>query len=131
MVLKKNPSLIVVEKFTQAEKRFYCSFIKICDKKYHPKIHDQKLPDVETSRKFRFDFVWPEQRICVEVQGGLHIAKSEHRTARGVMRDIDKVNFAQFHGFNIYQVPGHISQTAMKNYSILILKKVIEKTKNI
>ncbi len=50
-------------------------------------------------RLFRHDFAWPAHRVCCEVQGGIWVGKSGHRTARGVMRDCAKANLACLAGY--------------------------------
>ena len=55
-------------------------------------------------RKWRFDFAWPEQRVALEVQGGIHMAKSGHNTASGITRDCEKANEAVVLGWKVLSV---------------------------
>ena len=55
-------------------------------------------------RKWRFDFAWPEQRVALEVQGGIHMAKSGHNTAAGITRDCEKANEAVVLGWKVLSV---------------------------
>ena len=50
-------------------------------------------------RRWRFDMAWPEQRIAVEVHGGIHMARGGHNTAAGITRDCEKGNEALIHGW--------------------------------
>jgi very-short-patch-repair endonuclease len=49
-------------------------------------------------RKWRFDFAWPDQRVAVEIDGGIW-TKSGHSTGGGIMRDMEKSNAAQLDGW--------------------------------
>ncbi len=43
-------------------------------------------------RKYRVDFCWVGVRLVLEVEGGVYQAASGHRSASGVIRDIEKYN---------------------------------------
>jgi very-short-patch-repair endonuclease len=49
-------------------------------------------------RKWRFDFAWPDQRVAVELDGGIW-TKGGHSTGGGIMRDMEKSNAAQLSGW--------------------------------
>lgn len=49
-------------------------------------------------RKWRFDFAWPDQRVAVELDGGIW-TKGGHSTGSGIMRDMEKSNAAQLSGW--------------------------------
>lgn len=53
------------------------------------------------SRKWRFDFAWPELFVAVEIDGGIFIggAKSGHRSVGGMMSDMEKLNQAAILGW--------------------------------
>ena len=55
-------------------------------------------------RRWRIDFAWPEQRVALEVQGGIHMAKSGHNTAAGITRDCEKANEAVVLGWKVLSV---------------------------
>lgn len=44
-------------------------------------------------RRWRFDFAWPEQRVAVEIDGGLH-CRGRHIRPEGYKRDCEKLNAA-------------------------------------
>ena len=54
--------------------------------------------------KLEFDFAWPELKIAIEVQGGLH-RRGGHTTAAGIKRDMYKMCIAQSKGWILYQIP--------------------------
>jgi very-short-patch-repair endonuclease len=54
-------------------------------------------------RKFEFDRVWREQRVAVEVQGGVH-ARMGHSTGVGIERDCEKLSLAAAHGWRVIPV---------------------------
>jgi len=49
-------------------------------------------------RKWRFDFAWPDQKVAVELDGGIW-TKGGHSTGSGIMRDMEKSNAAQLDGW--------------------------------
>jgi len=49
-------------------------------------------------RKWRFDFAWPDQKVAVELDGGIW-TKGGHTTGGGIMRDMEKSNAAQLDGW--------------------------------
>ena len=71
--------------------------------KFHPK------------RRWQFDFAWPEQRIAVEVQGGIHMAKGGHNTAAGITRDCEKGNEAIVTGWKVL----HVTREQIENGSAI------------
>jgi very-short-patch-repair endonuclease len=54
------------------------------------------------TRKFRFDFAWPRQKIAVEVQGAIW-RKGAHSSGVGLQRDYEKYNLAQLLGWKLLQ----------------------------
>jgi very-short-patch-repair endonuclease len=55
-------------------------------------------------RRFRWDFCWPEHKVAVEVQGGLWArgqAKAAHAMPIGILRDYEKNNLGQEHGWSV------------------------------
>lgn len=52
------------------------------------------------SRKFRFDYAWPEQKVAVEIEGGTYgRRKARHSTGSGYSADCDKYNLAALGGW--------------------------------
>ena len=57
-------------------------------------------------RKFAFDFAWAEQRLAVEVQGGIFLPKGAHTSGPGVTRDCEKAALAMLEGYRTLAVTG-------------------------
>ena len=57
-------------------------------------------------RRWACDFAWtlPEHRLIVEVEGGLWQSRSGHRSALGVLRDIEKYNTLTLAGWRVVRV---------------------------
>lgn len=55
------------------------------------------------TRKFRFDFAWPEQKLALEVEGGVFI-RGAHGSISGIMRDMEKYNLAALYGWRVLRV---------------------------
>lgn len=50
------------------------------------------------TRRFRWDFAWPAQKLLVEVNGGTW-GKGGHSTGTGIARDYEKLNLANLAGY--------------------------------
>lgn len=55
---------------------------------------------IHPSRRFRFDFAWPSQKVAVEIEGGTW-AKGRHVSGAGYERDCIKYNLAQYLGWRV------------------------------
>lgn len=53
-------------------------------------------------RQFPWDFAWPEQRLLVEVQGGIY-RQGAHSRGAGIERDMEKLNLATLAGYRCLQ----------------------------
>lgn len=54
------------------------------------------------TRKWRFDFAWPDQKVAVEIHGGIFQNQATgHRSKSGVVRDMEKSNAAQKDGWTV------------------------------
>lgn len=58
----------------------------------------------DESRKWRFDFAWPAQKIAVEFEGGIYLQKSGHNTAKHYTKDTEKYNTATVLGWRVIRV---------------------------
>jgi len=56
-----------------------------------------------TKRKFRADFLCQRLRIIVEVNGGQFTGGRHTRGGKGYETDLEKINFAQLHGYKVLQ----------------------------
>jgi very-short-patch-repair endonuclease len=68
-----------------------------------------KLPDAEREyrfhpvRRWRFDFAWPEQKVAVELQGGIW-TNGRHSRGAGYVEDCRKSNEAQALGWTLFHL---------------------------
>lgn len=63
-----------------------------------------------TGRKFRFDFAYPEEKLGIEVDGGLY-SQGRHTRAKGFEDDCVKLNEAALLGWRVLRFsPGQVSQ---------------------
>lgn len=52
------------------------------------------------SRRWRFDWAWPERKIAVEIDGGIWI-QGRHNRASGYLADLEKLNAAAEMGWRV------------------------------
>lgn len=55
------------------------------------------------SRRWRFDFAWPEYKIALEVEGGIFVY-GRHTRGSGFLKDMEKYNAAAMMGWRILRV---------------------------
>lgn len=53
------------------------------------------------SRKWRFDFAWPDVKLALEVEGGTAAGKGRHSHGDGFVRDCQKYNAAALLGWRV------------------------------
>ncbi len=59
------------------------------------------------TRKWRFDFAWPDYKVAVEVEGVLwQGGGGRHQRVQGFLRDAEKYEAATLLGWTVYRVPG-------------------------
>ena len=56
-----------------------------------------------TVRKFRADFLCPNIKLILEINGGQFVGGRHNRGGSGYENDITKINLAQIHGFKVLQ----------------------------
>jgi very-short-patch-repair endonuclease len=60
------------------------------------------------SRRWRFDLAWPDRRLAVEVEGGVH-TRGRHTRGAGFEKDCEKYAEALVLGWRVLRVtPAHI-----------------------
>ena len=58
------------------------------------------------TRRWRFDFAWPEQMVAVEIDGLVRAGDARHQTYQGALGDAEKYECAMREGWRVYRVPG-------------------------
>lgn len=62
------------------------------------------------TRRWRFDFAWPDRRVAVEVEGGVWVG-GRHVQGTGFEKDCEKYSEAASLGWRVLRVtPRHIRQ---------------------
>lgn len=63
-------------------------------------------------RRWRFDYAWPEQRVALEVEGGVWTG-GRHTRGAGFLGDVEKYNAAVLAGWRVVRVvPGKLCASA-------------------
>lgn len=85
---------------------------------FHALLHQQGLPVPVSEhrfwegRRFAFDFAWPECRLALEMEGGVHTG-GRHTTGTGFETDMEKYNHAACLGWRIIRcVPTELATMA-------------------
>ena len=73
-------------------------------------------------RKWRFDIAWPEQRVAVEVQGGIWTA-GRHNRGAAMLKEWEKLNTAACDGWRILYVQPRDLMTA--EFAAVVKKALI------
>jgi hypothetical protein len=61
-------------------------------------------------RRWRFDYAWPEQRVALEVQGGL-FTRGRHSRGPALMKEHEKLNTAAAMGWRVlYCTPAQLAR---------------------
>ena len=59
-------------------------------------------------RKWRFDFAWIEQRVALEIEGGIYV-RGRHSRGAGYEKDLEKYAHAMVDGWMVLRVsPGQL-----------------------
>lgn len=69
-----------------------------------PEPYEREYQFHET-RKWRFDFAWPDHRVAVEIEG-ITRGKGRHQSYDGFVGDCEKYEAAQRAGWIVYRIPG-------------------------
>jgi len=71
-------------------------------------------------RKWRFDFAWPEQRIALEVEGGIW-TQGRHTRGAGFLADMEKYNAAVLLGWRVLRTTPDKLADGVKSVRLLML----------
>ncbi|ERL60655.1 hypothetical protein X973_06765 [Piscirickettsia salmonis] len=93
----------------------------------HCRLEKITLPKQEyrfhKTRKWRFDFAWPDLKIAVEVEGGTY-SQGRHTRGKGFEADCEKYNMATESGWRVFR---YSTQQVSQYIAIRQLKRVLEK----
>lgn len=71
--------------------------------------HGIELPKEEhhfhPTRRWRFDFAWPQRKVAVEIEGGVW-TRGRHTRGAGFIADCEKYNEAARLGWRVFRMPG-------------------------
>ena len=73
-------------------------------------IRAAELPEPERefrfhpTRRFRFDFAWPDKMVAVEAEGGVW-SRGRHTRGSGFVKDCEKYNTATLAGWRVFRFP--------------------------
>jgi very-short-patch-repair endonuclease len=88
------------ERLTKADyQQMFLTACRICDVPMPLVDYRKGIP----GRKLEIDFAFVEERVGVELQGGIY-AHMGHSTGTGIQRDYDKQNLAQLEGWILLQL---------------------------
>lgn len=79
------------------------------------------------SRKWRFDFAWPEQMVAVEIEGGVHDGptRGRHNRSAGYRADLEKYNAAAMLNWTVVRLtPDMIDRSQIMQIGNLILTRI-------
>lgn len=65
------------------------------------------------TRRFRFDWAWTDQKIALEIDGGVW-SGGRHTRGAGFMRDQEKTNLAALDGWLVFRCTPQTIHTAMQ-----------------
>lgn len=87
------------EKAIQQDKKFLFTknFLQFFPQYPQPEIEKE----FHQLRKWRFDCAWVDQKIAVEIEGGIWRRKGAHNTGLAITRDIEKSNAALLLGWRV------------------------------
>lgn len=89
-------------------------------------IKQEGLPVPETeykfhpTRKWRFDYCWPKQKIALEVDGGVW-TQGRHTRGSGAIKDMEKFNNAAILGWRVLKyTPDQLLDSALADIRAIL-----------
>lgn len=80
----------------ELEKMF---LLQIMDENISIPLHEYRF---HTTRRWRFDYAWINQKVAVEIEGGVWL-QGRHNRPTGFIRDCEKYNAAQEMGWRVFR----------------------------
>lgn len=76
------------------------------------------------TRKWRFDFAWPQLQVAVEIEGGIFV-RGRHSRGVGIRNDCEKYNQAALLGWIVLRYTDREikNRTAYEEIKALLIKK--------
>jgi very-short-patch-repair endonuclease len=91
----------------------------------HIRAHRLPAPQREhrfaSDRLWRFDFAWPEQKLAVEVEGGIFTA-GRHSRGTGLLADMEKYNRAALDGWRVLRF---FTDQVVDGTAIAVIRKAL------
>ncbi len=84
--------------------------VPVSEYKFHP------------TRKWRFDYAWPELKIALEVEGGVW-SGGRHTSGKGFTADMEKYNAAVASGWAVLRV---VPTKLMVLSTVVMLRQVVD-----
>lgn len=56
----------------------------------------------DATRRWRFDWCWPDRKIALEIEGGVW-TKGRHTRGAGFLGDLEKYNAAALKGYRVFR----------------------------
>ena len=76
----------------------------------------------DVSRRWRFDFAFPLQRVALEIEGGIWCG-GRHTRGLGFEADVEKYNQATLLGWRVFKATGRMVK---RGEAIQLLKQALE-----
>jgi hypothetical protein len=93
-----------------------------------PTNRDGKEYRVIPSRRWRFDYAYPEYKIGIEIHGGIWI-RGGHTRGSGFIRDREKINQATLAGWLVLEFPIITTDTLPDNCVEMIARAIKMRSK--
>ena len=115
---------VVIGKIPRAKSQFEELFaLQVRLDKLAPPIRELKF---HATRRWRFDFAWPEFMFAVEVEG-ITYDPGRHQRKQGMEMDLRKYEAAMIDGWTVYRVS---QQMVKEGTAIETTKRMLEAIKN-
>jgi len=90
---------------SELENAFLALWPRVCRANGIEPVMPQREFVFAAPRRWRFDFAWPEQRVAVEIEGGVW-SRGRHVTPQGFLKDLEKYNAAAALGWSVLRFAG-------------------------